>query len=472
MNDYDFTVEGTYEGDWNFPMYDETVFGTLIIEKEFITLRVLARKGFLRTWKETLNVVGKAFKQESDDDSRDHEFHLSLQGLRVLQYGSHSSSYHEIKFDVQEVFVSIKPNIDFTAINSCIIRTELLDKWCWEHIKGCYNHNIKDAGYKQSLRYRQKRPYTCFKDKDSKVLLYFGTKTKHPSVRGFHIINKCFLNIFFHKKQNFDFAYIFAERICGLFSLLWNVAYEPEYIEFMTDENKFIYVNKSDVRCVNGLRRIEKTLFSQLTDFTPKQLNLIFKKWLELFECKHEAVGLYIETTLNERLSSKNTLKNLVSVIDGLTENAKTDGKSKSPAKERRINDLLNKCKELTGAEKNEIKTGYLRENGSELKPRFKEILLEMGKYPPYEYIKEELPKKIEKTIEDIKEDEVIFDFVDCIVDTRNYLTHPKVPKGNIISSELYSEYAYVLQKILQVYLLQKIETPTDVICKVCQMFP
>ena len=82
------------------------------------------------------------------------------------------------------------------------------------------------------------------------------------------------------------------------------------------------------------------------------------------------------------------------------------------------------------------------------------------------------LSKKKEKSVEDIKEDEVIYDFVDCIVDTRNYLTHPKTPKCNLIPSELYSEHAYVLQKILQVYLLQKIKVSSDVISKVCQMFP
>ena len=322
------------------------------------------------------------------------------------------------------------------------------------------------------MRYKQKRPYTCFRDKESKVLLYFGTKTIHPSINGFHIINRCFLNVFFNNKQNFEFAYTFAERICCFFSLLWNVAYAPEYVEFITVDNKFIYINKSDVKCVNGLREIEKTLFSQLTDFTPKELDIMLKKWLKLFECKHEALTLYSETILNERLSSKNILKNLVSVIDGLTENVNTDGKSKSPAKEKKINELLDKCKELTRTEKNEIKTGYLRETGSELKPRFKKILSEMGKYPPYEYIIKKLPQKVKKTIENIEEDEEIFSFVDYIVDTRNFLTHPKIPKYNIIPSELYSEYAYVLQKILQVYLLQKIETPTDVICKICKMFP
>lgn len=469
MNDEDFTVEGTYEGNWKFSMCNEFVYGTLIIEKDYITLRVLASKGSLRTWRETRNVVGKAFKPQNDGGSKDCEFYFSLQGLQVLQFGSPSSSYREIRFDVQEVFLSIKPDIDFSAINSCIIRTELLDKWCWGHIENSFVHNINNAGCKQSLRYKQKKPYTCFRDKESKVLLYFGTKTIHPSINGFHIINKCFLNIFFNNKQNFEFAYTFAERICCFFSLLWNVAYAPEYIEFRTNDNKFIYINKSDVKCVNGLRKIEKVLFSQLTDFTPKQLNIMLKKWLELFESKQEALTLYSESTLNERLPSKNVIKNLLSVVDGLTEPAKTDGTTNNSRKRLEIETYLRKCTELTRNEKNIIKTGFLRETGSELKPRLRQLLLEMEEYPPFEYIKTQLSE--EDTISN-QDNKPIFEFVENVVDTRNFLTHPKYPKENIIPTKKYAEYAYILQKIAQVYLLQKINAPKDIICKICQMFP
>ena len=469
MNDDDFTVEGTYEGNWKFSMCNEFVYGTLIIEKDYITLRVLASKGSLRTWRETRNVVGKAFKPQNDGGSKDCEFYFSLQGLQVLQFGSPSSSYHEIRFDVQEVFLSIKPDIDFSAINSCIIRTELLDKWCWGHIENSFVHNINNAGCKQSLRYKQKKPYTCFRDKESKVLLYFGTKTIHPSINGFHIMNKCFLNIFFNNKQNFEFAYTFAERICCFFSLLWNVAYAPEYIEFRTNDNKFIYINKSDVKCVNGLRKIEKVLFSQLTDFTPKQLYIMLKKWLELFESKQEALTLYSESTLNERLPSKNVIKNLLSVVDGLTEPAKTDGTTNNSRKRLEIETYLRKCTELTRNEKNIIKTGFLRETGSELKPRLRQLLLEMEEYPPFEYIKTQLSE--EDTISN-QDNKPIFEFVENVVDTRNFLTHPKYPKENIIPTKKYAEYAYILQKIAQVYLLQKINAPKDIICKICQMFP
>ena len=41
MSDYDFAVEGIYEGDWKFSMFDESVYGALIIEKDYITLRVI-----------------------------------------------------------------------------------------------------------------------------------------------------------------------------------------------------------------------------------------------------------------------------------------------------------------------------------------------------------------------------------------------------------------------------------------------
>lgn len=471
MNDYDFTVEGTYEGDWKFPMCNDTVYGTLIIEKELITLRVLIPKGFPWKCHTNIDVKGKAFRRKITKRLKNLEFHFLLQNLRVLQFGNSSSTYNEITFDVQEAFISIEPDINFSAINSCIIRTELLDKWCWEHIGSSYIHNSIDAGAEQDLVYKQKEPYTCFQDKEGKIVLYFGTQTIHPSVNGFHIMNKCFLNILFNEKQDFEYANIFAERVWHLFPLLWNVAYEPDYIEFKTTDNRFIYI-QNGAKCEHRSRDAEYVLFSELQDFTQQDLEVVIKEWIVLYENKPEAIRLYVETALNERLSSKNIIKNLVSVIDGLTENVETEGISKSPAKVRKINELLNKCDQLSKNERNEIITGYLRESGSELKPRFRKVLLEMKEYPPYRYIIEVLSKKKEKSVEDIKEDEVIYDFVDCIVDTRNYLTHPKTPKCNLIPSELYSEHAYVLQKILQVYLLQKIKVSSDVISKVCQMFP
>lgn len=471
MNDYDFIVEGTYEGNWAFPMSKDSVYGTLIIEKESMVLRILIKNSIQWKWKETLNINGRAFKQKKNEKQKTYEFDFLLHDLRILKHTNSGTTFHELIFDVREAYMSINPNIDFSSINNCIIRTELLDKWCWEHIKESFIHTSKSAGYEQNLEYKQKEHYTCFEDKKSKVLLYFGTQTIYPSVNGFHIINKCFLNINFNKKTKFDDAYIFNERVCYLFSLLWGVAYEPEYVEFRTDSNKFIYINRREAKYLNRFEKIGLEPFTELTDFNSKQLNKVFNKWLKLFDKKHEALVLYSETILNDRLSPKNIIKNLLSVIDGLTEEAKTEGKSKSPKRERTINTLLGKCSQLTKTEKNIIKTGFLRETGSELKPRFKELLLEIKGYPPYEYIKNNLVEKNKEITEDKQKDEIIFDFADSIVDTRNYLTHPKNHSGNIIPTEKYSEYAYLLKKILQAYLMQKINVPKKVIHQSTQIF-
>lgn len=471
MNDYDFIVEGTYEGNWEFPMCKENAYGTLIIEKEFMTLRILISNSIQWKWKETLNIKGRAFKQKRNEKQRICEFDFLLRDLRILKYTNSESTFHELIFDVREAYMSINSNIDFNSINNCIVRTELLDKWCWEYIKDSFVHTFQSAGYEQNLMYKQKEYYTCFEDKKSKVLLYFGTQTRFPSVNGFHIINKCFLNINFNSKTKFNDAYIFAERVCYLFFLLWGVAYEPEYIEFRTDKNKFFYINKGETKYLNRFEKTELEPLTELTDFKSEQLNKVFNKWLKLFDKKHEALVLYSETILNDRLSPQNVIKNLLSVIDGLTEEVKTEGKSKSPRRERTINTLLEKCSQLTKTEKNIIKTGFLRETGSELKPRFKELLLEIRGYPPYEYIKNSLVELKKGITEEKQKDGIIFDFADNIVDTRNYLTHPKNYRGNIIPTEKYSEYAYILKKILQAYLMQKINVPKKIISQSTQVF-
>lgn len=474
MNGDDFTVEGTYEGDWKFPMCDTFVFGTLIIEKGGISLRVLVPKGFPCKWRENIDIRGKAFKLKRNNRLRNNEFHFLLQNLRVLQFGNPSSSYHEITFDIQDAFISIEPDIDFTAINSCVIRTELLDKWCWEYISNSYTHNLIEAGIEQSLEYKQKEPYTCFQDEKSKIVLYFSTQTNHPSVNGFHIINKCFFNIFFSEKQNFEFAYVFAERIWHLFSLLWDAVYEPEYIEFQTKGNRFFYIQNA-VKCEYRLKRFEQFLFTQLTDFTQDDLDIIIERWLDLYENNPEALGLYMETSLNERLSTQNTLKNYVSVIDGLTASIKTDRKIKDYKIEDIIQLLAGNCEELTENEKNSMILALSNERGGEgLKPRLRTLLLELENYPPMESVKKISPNQEGKCTDNSKEISDILDvikFVEKVVNTRNYLTHPKKKEKSVISPEQYSEYTYILKKVLQVYILKKIGAPSNVIYKVGQMF-
>ena len=66
MGDYDFVVEGLYEGYWRFPMLDNETFGTLSIKKGRITFRTIFKGDNLPTWEPTLNVEGQAFNNKKN----------------------------------------------------------------------------------------------------------------------------------------------------------------------------------------------------------------------------------------------------------------------------------------------------------------------------------------------------------------------------------------------------------------------
>ena len=59
MNDYDFVVEGTYEGNWIFPMSKDSAYGTLIIEKEFMTLRILIKIYIQKTFVDNVKTINR-----------------------------------------------------------------------------------------------------------------------------------------------------------------------------------------------------------------------------------------------------------------------------------------------------------------------------------------------------------------------------------------------------------------------------
>ena len=115
----------------------------------------------------------------------------------------------------------------------------------------------------------------------------------------------------------------------------------------------------------------------------------------------------------------------------------------------------MNKCTELSSEEKNKLRTWVLRENGTELKPRFRDLLSQIEYLLPDDYITHSFS---------IGNDEL----VNRIVDIRNGLTHPKEANENVSLSPIeYSKYATCLKKILHIYLMHKVNIPDRVIEKV-----
>jgi len=449
MGDYEFIVEGLYEGYWKLPMLDEEILGTLSLKKGNVTFRIVIKGNTLSRWHQTFNIDGLAFNNKKE------QFYISLYNLEVVKYANFGSSYYEFIFNVGDVFIKTKSDIDFSAIDHCVIRTRLLDEWVWEYIKDSYSYDLTlQINDKQNIEYKQKDPYTCFKNEESEVCLYFGTKINYPSISGFHIINRCFLNIHFNEKRDFRFASAFAERILHLFSLLWNIEYSPEYIEFRTDSNKFVYIQNSN-RNIEKDNTIPSCVYTELTDFTKEEIFVILKNWIELYSKYPDALSMYFNSFSNVNLSNEQNIKNMISVIDGITERVATNGMSNDTRRKQELDCILKKCTELSHEEKNKLRTWVLRENGTELKPRFKELLSEIKYLLPNEYITQSFS---------MGNDE----WVNQIVDIRNGLTHPREANENVSLSPIeYSKYANCLKKILHTYLMYRVNIPDRIIEKV-----
>lgn len=449
MGDYDFVVEGLYEGYWRFPMLENDIFGTLSIEKGRITFRIIFKGDNLFRWGQTLNIEGEAF------NNKKNKFYFSLFNLKVMRCEDFDNSYHDFIFEVGNVYMKTEPNIDFNAIKRCVISTRFLDEWVWEYIKDSYSYDLTlHTNNKQNLKYKQKSSYACFKNEETKIELYFGTRINYPSVNGFHIINKCFLNIHFNVIKDFGVASTFAERVLHLFSLLWNIPYLPEYIEFRTDNNKFVYIQNSNRIIVND-NTFNSCVYTELSDFSKEEIFVIFEKWIELYNKYPDALSMYFNSLLNAHLSNDQNIKNMISIIDGITERVTTNGMSNNTRRRQELNNILNRCTELSSEEKNKLRTWVLRENGTELKPRFRDLLSQIEYLLPNDYITHSFS---------IGNDE----WVNRIVDIRNSLTHPKETNENVSLSPIeYSKYATCLKKILHIYLMHKVNIPDRVIEKV-----
>lgn len=450
MEDYEFTVNGVYEGLWEFPVNGEKQWGQLNINEGSVVLRIFGNGGVPGINSGNISIIGKAYNNKKD------EFHFQLMDLSISRVQCYGSDFFELIFNIGQVLISENDSIDLCSIDCCIIRTELLDKWVWKYIKDGYSHNSTMLiNGSQILEYKQKTTYKCYENRDYKTSLYFGTKTEHPSVNGFHMINRCFLNIHFTNKTNIVEVYDISNCIICLLSLLLNVPVKPQYVKYRTSNNQFIFLQS---RSNSSLKEDDtKLVFTNLTDFTNEEIVSIFDNWINLYKKYSDALVLFFDTKRNTDLSFDVRIKNYISVIDGITECAVTDGSSNDTRKKQELQSLLGRCNELTPDEKNKIKMWVLREKGTELRPRFRNLIFEVESLLPSEYI--------EKTYS-VNSNE----FVDKVLNTRNYLTHPKDSVENeIIYLNEYYKYVFGLHKILSVYLMNKIGVPEHLIKRISE---
>ena len=74
---------------------------------------------------------------------------------------------------------------------------------------------------------------------------------------------------------------------------------------------------------------------------------------------------------------------------------------------------------------------------------------------------------KLVECISELLPNDINKDFVNKIVNTRNNLTHPKEEKNPAFSYNEYDEAAYILTKVIRVYLLKKVDIRSEIINKI-----
>lgn len=446
MNNYDFKYANTYLGYWNVPNIGRKVPGTLFVEKYSIRLELFWNNVTHRDVRVILSATGYAY---TELDNKKLCYYFVLKGLQLISiswFGKHQSQY---KLDINYICMSDKPRFSSNGILNCCIRTRLMDKWVWDYTQSSYS-NLWPFKENDSIDFKYNSHPSLILYDSSLYNLYikFGHGALMPNASGFCMSTNSFLNLSLKKRHNFYDALDLTESIIWLLSLLWDNQFNPDFIEFRTTKNTFIY--KQSARYSYKYRNVTNTnINTSISDFDDGKLFSIIEKWFDIVNKERLSIGTFFETLYNEHISPSSTIKNFVSVIDGLSKDieVESDGCTKDVKKKHWFESLSKKIEDrLSRRELNELKMAVLKESQKEIKVRF------------YSFC-----KKLQGFVPIILES----DFCSKVIDTRNMITHTKGVSNIVYSKEKYWEVSMCLEKIIQAYLLKAIGVPSTVAIKI-----
>ena len=88
-----------------------------------------------------------------------------------------------------------------------------------------------------------------------------------------------------------------------------------------------MYIQNSNRTIVND-NTFNSCVYTELSDFSKEEIFVIFEKWIELYNKYPDALSMYFTSLLNAHLSNEQNIKNMISIIDGITEEAGPDFKT------------------------------------------------------------------------------------------------------------------------------------------------
>lgn len=446
MNNYDFRYAYSYLGYWNIPSIGRKIPGTLYVEKHSIRLELFWNNVATTYLSNYLSATGYAY---TEIDNKKYCYYFKLKDLHltyVSLFGRHQSQY---KFDVYSFFMSDISRFSPNGIINCCIRTYLMDKWLLDYTLNSYICPLAiNENDPIELKFKRRPSLTLYESPKIRVYIKFGSGMSTPNAIGFHMTANCFLNISMKKKTNFYDALDLTDYVIWLFSLLWNNNYNPDFLEFRTKKAKFLY--KQSDRYSYKYRDIDNNaLKTSISDFEENDFPNIIDRWIRMIAEYKNAVSTFFETLFNEHMTPSSTIKNYVSVIDGLSKDfdIPSDGITTNTKKKEKFEPIFNKIKTaLTAKEYNELKMAVLRESTKDIKCRFAYFINLLSEYVPI-------------TLEQ--------DFCSRIIETRNLITHSKANSSNVFKKEQYRDVAFCLEDIIKVFILKNIGVSQNVAKKI-----
>lgn len=449
MNCYNFSFKNSYTGFWRVDGDEKKIPGTLYLHEHSIEIDLFSDDTEYDSGIDFIK--GEAFAKDEDD--KDVFYKFLIHGVHYKSGTRFAQGLNHYVFDIEYFFI-YTDGYDLTNTKSVCLRTQHLDKWVGKLVKQGYD--VQNANHKTGMcefRFTPHTPISLYHNTQSNydINIYFGWQHKHIG-NDFNVGTKNFLNIEFGDKTlNVNEAYNEIDRFKNLLYLLWNISFNPEYIEFRTTYGNCI-LKRSDKHSFQYIES-SKSLspHTQINNFKIEDFHLVIERWKDLYDKYSDALDTYFETICNSYISPTIRIKNFISTIDALSEE-KTGIVLPIPETSRNaifLQSIFEKTDAiLTIQEKKRLKDLILKEKSSNLKPRFRKLLDE---------------------IKDIMPDDIDYDFVEKIVNTRNNITHPKDPEPFAFAQNEHKDAAYKLTQVIRAYMLKYIQMESSMIKNLIQ---
>lgn len=441
MNNYHFQFQESYSGNWSFNRACDKLPGTLYLDEQGIRLELMFPAKEQRPDYNSNEVNGVV---EATLNGQNVVYHIKAWGLSLL-YISVSSSFCHIKLSVDHILL-YSDIVDTTCIKSMLFRTKLLDKWLQDiNSARCVDNQlellVKDNGNPNyHLDLEPTRSVTIYSsDKEEYIVqLLFGINNNIASI---NITTYCFLR-WRHKDSSEEIdAITQRDKIIGLFSLLWNNYFSPDFVQYDTSKGNCIY-KESNKYSRHYNCDSDVTITSDYTDFDIHDFKNIIETWNSFYEKYPYAMMLYHNVLQNDYMPFESRIKDLVDVIDGITKDIEVEESDVNHDWDS-ILEKIEISHSLEDSELEKLKNTLI--TVPFLKRRMSSLVSLVSQYLP----------------------DLDPEFAVKSVNTRNHLTHVKNIRGPIYDRAQYSQLSNALIQVINTYILHCMGLNTELIKKI-----